>query len=136
MGAGIHMHIEVKSNGIWYHYAAPSMFRNRVFFDLVGGIYNSEAAIVPPRGLPEDLSFVTKHDWDQDCESYRLHHVGWLKADELLALQAELERKFKVVEDELTYDLEEGFLHTYINGNALAFHQGWDDLRFIFWFNN
>ena len=62
MGAKIHMHIEVKSSDTWYHYAAPSMFRDRVFFDLLGGIYNKEAAVVPPRGLPEDLSFVTKRD--------------------------------------------------------------------------
>ena len=136
MGASIHMHIEVKSGDTWYHYAAPSMFRDRAFFDLVGGIYNEEAAIVPPRGLPEDLSFVTKHDWNQDRMGYRLHHAGWLKAEELRMLQQKLDEKFLDSKKAMKYDLESELLHTYINGNALASHQGWDDLRLIFWFDN
>ena len=136
MGAKIHMHIEVKSSDTWYHYAAPAMFRDRVFFDLLGGIYNKEAAVVPPRGLPEDLSFVTKHDWDQDREGYRLHHPGWLKAEELWTLQEKLNERSLDSKMMLEHDLEAGLLHTYINGNALASHQGWDDLRFIFWFDN
>lgn len=136
MGAKIHMHIEVKSGDTWHHYAAPAMFRNRVFFDLLGGIYNEAAAIVPPRGLPEDLSFVTKHDWDQDREGYRLHHPGWLKAEELWTLQEKLNERSLDSKMMLEHDLEAGLLHTYINGNALASHQGWDDLRFIFWFDN
>ena len=38
--------------------------------------------------------------------------------------------------DSMEYELETGILHTFINGNTLAQHQGWDDLRLIFWFDN
>lgn len=137
MGASIHMHIEVKSGDAWHHYAAPHMFRNGIFFDLVAGISGKLQPVVPPRGLPENLSFVTQHDWGQDSESYRLHHAGWLSADELFELQRRLNEVYRgSLLDRMDYDLEDGFLHTYINGNALASHQGWDDLRFIFWFDN
>lgn len=137
MGASIHMHIEVRSGDTWHHYAAPHMFRNGIFFDLVAGINGKLQPVVPPRGLPENLSFITRHDWEQDSKSYRLHHAGWLSAEEL----AELQERLKEVcgnsaRSHLDYDLEEGFLHTYINGNALTLHQGWNDLRFIFWFDN
>ena len=138
MGASIHMHIEVKSGDTWHHYAAPHMFKDGVFFDLIAGIYDKLQPVVPPRGLPENLSFVTQHDWDQDSKDFsRLHHAGWLSAKELVELQDRLNYIYaESTRPALSYDLETGLLHTYINGNALAIHQGWDDLRLIFWFDN
>lgn len=135
MGTSIHMHIEVKHNDTWHHYAAPHMFRNRDFFDLVAGAYGGQP-IVSPRGLPENLSFVTQHDFEQDSRGYRLHHTGWLGADELVKLQERINEVFHVSNvTSMEYDLESGIFHTFINGNTLAQHQGWDDLRFIFWFD-
>lgn len=137
MGASIHMHIEVKSHGIWYHYAAPHMFRNFIFFDLLGGIYGKHQPVVPPRGLPHDRTFVTQHDWTQDGESSRLHHAGWLSANELPELQARIKELCQGTgADPMSYDLECGILNTFVNGNSLSQHQGWDDLRLIFWFDN
>ena len=54
------MHIEVQKDGQWLHYSAPSILRDRDFFDLVAGIY---------------------------CN---LDHQGWLSSKELLALQCRL----------------------------------------------
>ena len=109
MGASIHMHIEVKSGDTWHHYAAPSMFRNAVFFDLVAGIYDKLQPVAPLRGLPENLSFVTQHDWKQDSENFRPHHVGWLKAKELIELQGTGEgRGFTVSEQRALVDLCQG----------------------------
>jgi len=139
MSASIHMHIEVRSGDTWYHYASPSLFRqgNTIFFDLLGGIYDKHKPIVPPRGLPENLSFVTQHDWKQDSEGYSLHHAGWLSADELWELQAQINKLYSEPNTvSMASDLESGLLHTFINGNVLAMHQGWDDLRLIFWFDN
>ena len=137
MGASIHMHIEVKAGDTWHHYAAPHMFRNRDFFDLVAGVYGRHQPIVPPRGLPENPTFVTRHDYEQDSKGCRLHHTGWLGADELEELQQRINEVFHVSNvDSMEYELETGILHTFINGNTLAQHQGWDDLRLIFWFDN
>ena len=137
MGASIHMHIEVKSGDTWHHYAAPNMFWNAVFFDLVAGIYDKLQPVAPLRGLPENLSFVTQHDWKQDSENFRPHHVGWLKAKELIELQGRLNYIYaESTKNPISYGLESGLLNTFINGNSLASHQGWDDLRLIFWFDN
>ena len=79
---------------------------------------------------------MTQHDFEQDSRGYRLHHTGWLGADELVKLQERINEVFHVSNvTSMEYDLESGIFHTFINGNSLAQHQGWDDLRFIFWFD-
>ena len=84
------MHIEVQKDGQWLHYSAPSILRDRDFFDLVAGIYCNLDPIVTPRGLPADISPLTSYCYALDEESYRLHHQGWLSSKELLALQCRL----------------------------------------------
>lgn len=139
MGAKIHMHLEVKKDGRWLHFAVPHMYRGCQFFNLLAGIYSGEP-IVPLRGLPSEvdgecMSEVTRFCYNQDRQGYRLHHEGYLLAEELVALQ---ERLWDIFGDKGKdeHDLEFGYFHTCINGNTIAQHQGWDDVRLIFWFDN
>lgn len=39
MGASIHMHLEVKKDGRWLHFAAPHMYRDCQFFNLLADNY-------------------------------------------------------------------------------------------------
>lgn len=136
MGATIHMHIETKLGDNWFHYSAPSIFRDRDFFEIVAGIYEGQPMIVP-RGLPEKLSFETQRSFDLDSKRFKPHHIGWLSSKELVELQ---KRLIEIGEEQgknsLECDLEEEYFHTYICGNSIACHKGWDDSRFIFWFDN
>ena len=137
MGASIKMHIEVKDKqGSWHHYHAPHMFRQTEFFDLVAGFYHPTEAIVPPRGLPADLSMVTRFCHEQDKSSYKLKSEGWLGADELEKLQKEIDRRhpFKNGCRENEPDLEFGYFHALINDNCGFQHQGWEDVRLVCWF--
>jgi len=135
MGATIHMHIEVQKDGQWLHYSAPSILRDRDFFDLVAGIYCNLDPIVTPRGLPADISPLTSYCYALDEESYRLHHQGWLSSKELLALQCRLNEIYPE-KFSLEKDLEESYFHCYIDGGAIATHKGFDDARLIFWFDH
>ena len=136
MGASIHMHIELKSGDTWHHYSAPHIFRNTVFFDLVSGMYERIKPVTSPRGLPQDITFVTKFCYDQDRSGYHLHHEGWLGADEIVKLQRCMIQEYESRGlDRMDADLDDNFFHTYINGNSVIQHQGWDDVRFIFWFD-
>ena len=103
------MHIEVQKDGQWLHYSAPSILRDRDFFDLVAGIYCNLDPIVTPRGLPADISPLTLQ-----C---RLNEI--------------YPEKFS-----LEKDLEESYFHCYIGGGAIATHKGFDDARLIFWFDH
>ena len=136
MGASIHMHIEVKKDGRWHHYSAPSILRDSLFFDLVAGLSGNLSPIVPLKGLPDDMSGLTMKCYVQDAKDHmRLHHHGWLSSEELQKLQKQL-RILRPNAPTLETDLEESYFHCYIRGNAVSSHQGFDDSRLIFWFSN
>ncbi len=135
MGATIHMHIEVKKDGQWQQYSAPSIFRDGQFFDLLAGIYGVDFPVVPLKGLPDDLSSLTQYCYELDTKSYRPHHQGWLSSDELQQLQRRLLELNPAVHP-LDVDLEVSYFHCYINGGSVASHQGFEDSRLIFWFDN
>lgn len=133
MGASIHMHLEVKSDGKWLHYAAPHIFRNPRVFDAMAGLYGGQP-VRPVSGLPADLSEITRFCHEQDSGNFRLHHEGCLDADGIHALRERLRQTD--LPHELPIDLEDDVLHCYINGNGFESHQGWDDARLVFWFDN
>lgn len=143
MGCDIHVHIEVreKSTGIWHHLAAPRVSRSYVLFAIMAkcGRCGEVKPIASNRGLPDDITFVTRNDrerWGRDG-----HSDSWLGCDEIeilrSRLQAEIEhRGWKY--DHLQHDLEWGIFHTYLHGNALTSldDTGYDDVRLVFWFDN
>lgn len=137
MGASIHMHIEVKKNGRWLHYSAPAINRDQTFFGMVAGLDTGIEPVVPPKGLPDDLSEVTLFCLEQDKENYKIHHATWLGTNELFDLQDALKAYHEPLgHGPLVYDLEYAYFNTYINGNSIAQHQGWDDVRLVAWFDN
>lgn len=144
MGCDIHAHIEVKKDGIWHHFSTPKIERNYHLFAVIAGVRMDLARenehirpVAKVHRLPDDISLVTKCCHEQD-KSLGIHDTGILTAHDLVMLQEELYRLNPHVErtgiDQ--YDLEHSIFKTYINGNTLAQHQGWDDVRIIFWFDN
>lgn len=141
MGQNIHMHIEVKHDGRWQHYAAPHVARNYTLYGLLG----SERAledVEPLRalkvGVPVDASEVTSACLDMDRQDYGpgvYRNARWLDADGIVKLQAawHLANPGKTPQET---DLESTVLHTYISGNAIAAHYGFEDVRLIWWFDN
>ena len=85
MGCDIHLHTEIKVNGVWHHYSHPRIQRDYRLFAKMAGVRNYEdfriTPVTEPRGLPADLSFTTKFDsdlWDADAHSH-----SWLSGKEL-----------------------------------------------------
>lgn len=87
MGCDIHLHTEIKVNGVWHHYSHPHIQRDYRLFAKMAGVrnYGYEDEITPvvvePRGLPRDLSFTTNFDaarWSADGHSH-----SWLSGKEL-----------------------------------------------------
>ena len=87
-------------------------------------------------GIPKDATFVTSHCHEQCKDGNRTHDEGWLGAAGIAKLQELLYELHPNVEqtgiDEL--DLEHSIFHAYIGGNCIASHQGWDDVRIVYWF--
>lgn len=141
MGTTIHTHIEYKTdNGNWLHWAAPVVSANYKLFALITGVRNDNYNIKPivgERGLPKDISEATKIAYEQDSRAYSsLRPETWLNGDEIVKLQ---ERWVELTggKPTLDNDLEYSVFHTYgPGGSAIASHQGFADVRIIFWFDD
>jgi len=152
MGTDIHLHLEIKVNGIWQHYAAPSVARDYQLFGILAGVRREELCAFPPKGIPEDCSVVTKLDYD--LEGCDVHTPSWLSSDEIVRFEevwAKAGKHFMIegrAVPDFERDIEHVVLGTYLFGNSWA---GWkrypsdnerlrevgvEDVRWVFWFDN
>lgn len=141
MGCNIHFHAEVKVEGKWEHYAHWSVNRNYGLFAKMAGVrnYNETEPIAQPRGLPEDMSVVTRLDaehWKADGHSH-----SFLNAAEIAELEPWAEENCIAGDQRWRFHYE---YWGYLFGNSWA---GWtkypderpggvEDVRFVFWFDN
>ena len=81
MGCDCTAHFEVKIDNKWEHYSVPNIHRNYLLFEKMAGVRGSvENALAPPKGLPDDISNITRIDseqWGIDG-----HHHSWLSGEE------------------------------------------------------
>lgn len=144
MGTTIHAHIEVKKNNTWFHYATPDVNRNYMLFAATNGERledfrpNVRDKIIPQtsiKGLPDDISDITKICYEYDINGRHVHGEGALTANDIRNLQRHL---YELNEMELNYQNKwclETLFKTYINDGTIASHKGWDDARIVFWYD-
>lgn len=138
MGCDIHVHMEIKLNGQWEHYSIPRISRNYALFEKLAGVRGEvENAIAPPRGLPDDVTTVTKFD----CSYWGLdgHSHSWISSQEFAEIYAYHET---LVANKDYWYLSD--IYGYLFGND--FKDFWvyredypkevEDFRMIFWFDN
>jgi hypothetical protein len=142
MGCDIHLHTEIKVNGKWLHYGAPSVPRCYALFALMADVRNSDGDIIPvskPKGLPDDISEITRlsnQRWGCDGHSH-----SWLSAVELAKLEDAWQKHKPHGWDQS--DLEHHYFG-YLESNSWAGfakypedREPWiEDVRFVFWFDN
>lgn len=74
MGATIHLHVEVMVGGHWLHLNAPHVERDYLLFGKIAGVRNENIRpIAKPRGLPRDISELTRLCYEQDKKGVRVH---------------------------------------------------------------
>jgi len=134
MGCDVHMHVEVKVGGRWEHYSHPRIQRNYRLFGLLAGVRNTDVLpIVEPKGLPEDMSLITKTDYEYYKDEG--HTESWFNRNEIREL-------FEVMDEDC--DLPDSTVFGYANGNCLTTigeldsgHPGaYEEVRLVFWFDN
>ena len=130
MGCDIHLHTEVKIDGIWHHYGSPHIRRSYALFSKIADVRNcgdEPNPLTPHPGLPSDATELTKLSRlleDGDCE-------GWIDTRQIKELA-------KWFEDKNPYDpwgLEGVFDFVFQNGWAGIPNENVEDARFIFWFD-
>lgn len=141
MGCDIHLHIEIKTNGAWHHYAALMIERSYALFAKMAGVRTDtpSEAISAPRGIPEDVTEITKYDftkWEADA-----HSASWFGIPDIMALEDWLKTESGGMAGK---SLEYSILRTYLFGNHFSTNVRWpeekidfvEDVRFVFWFDN
>lgn len=136
MGCDVHAHIEIKLNGVWEHLRDVSLNRDYHLFSMMADVRNDGkvAPIASPRGLPDDITNITKFNnnvWDGDGHSH-----SYINIRELIAVENYLVRKQKEVWDSPALG--------YFFGNHFSSFlkypedcpQEITDIRMIFWFDN
>lgn len=151
MGCDIHAHVELRYQGNWEHYAMPNIRRWYDLFGIMAGVRSEIKPIVAPKGVPDDMSVITRLDWER--WKVDAHTASWFNEDELDELQKWLDEQKKQADGKeerysiFQFDLEAGVLGgTYMFGNSLtAFKhyndvdyipKGADAVRLVFWFDN
>ena len=132
MGCDIHLHTEVKVDGVWHSYGQPRLERSYRLFEKMAGVRGLvENAISPPKGLPDDISVVVRLHVD-DCEGSS-HSHSWLGPEEIKELSVWL-RETNV---HWPYnDLEHGWIGYLFSNSWHRFPDVFEDVRLVFWFDN
>lgn len=137
MGCDIHAHLEIKIAGKWEHYSTLNIRRNYWLFGRMAGVLGDAEPIAQPRGLPSDISLVTK--MEVECYGEDGHTHSWLTPTEVGSVQAQHESQAPDG-DEMSVWRQWGYLF----GNSIG---GWvkhpkdypaaiEDVRLVFWFDN
>ncbi len=142
MGCDIHLHQEVKINGKWQHYGTPDIGRNYRLFALLADVRN-DSGIVPistPRGLPEDITELTK--FIRDDYGTDGHSDSYIDAEEIASLKDDYE-KVKYTGGDVGWRWESDKFGYFFGNDWSGFikypeerTKGLEDIRFVFWFDN
>lgn len=86
MGCDITGNVEIKIKGQWHNWSPLRINRWYKLFGKIAGVRSDEAdPIVEPRGLPDDISIVTRLAYERDADD--AHHQGWLTVEEATAIE-------------------------------------------------
>lgn len=139
MSRSIYASIEVRRGSTWYVYSQPNVTMCSEIYDMLTGRVPDgiPAGMMPVihKGVPGNMSVVAADTFNRAEQDYAPRNVGWMdsgnikKAQELMyALNPNVKKTGIDV-----FDFEHSVFRTYINGNAISSHDGWDDSRLIFW---
>lgn len=145
MGCDIHLHTEVKIDGIWHTYGThtahlmsveTTMYLPKWLMYVTP--YGEIKPISEPRGMPDDCSVVTRVKakyWEADAHSH-----SWLGAEEIRELEEWYEETFKHLKIPYSWA---SHMFGYSFGDSWGSFtkypednpEGIEDIRFVFWFD-
>jgi len=141
MGCDIHLHTEIKVDGVWYHYNTANMRRDYELFGFLAGVRygpENDTSLAADRGLPADVSFVTKlisDDWGCDAHSH-----SFLDAAEIVILEQWIKENRTSPDKYAWPEQQWGYLFGNSWGDFTKYPnerpKNIEDVRFVFWFDN
>lgn len=137
MGVDLRFHVETKINGRWEHYNCGTAFRSYEFFDRIFTIEDEGKAMFPAKGLPDDISEVTKVSFERNDDGN--FGMTWLTPDELNEVLESIDRDFvpemgKIIKDRFGY-LFNNWLWSFEKHRG-DYPAKIESVRIIIWFDN
>lgn len=153
----------MKINGKWEHYSAPAIRRNYALFAKMANVRNdgSICHICQPKGLPDNLSIITRMAFDKDEPD--AHSISWFNPEEIkeatdFHIQTVCDVPDHIPDEQYSKYLEERAKKGCPDTRWLDVHEQWgylfgnhpggfieyreefppeiEDVRLIFWFDN
>lgn len=140
MGASIHLHVEVMVGGRWLHFNAPHVERDYLLFGRIAGVRNENIQpIARPRGLPPDISELTRLCYEQDKKGVHVHSETFITRLEWRAL-SEWYDQTNGTKGQGGYHGLDGILG-YFTGNPIyclgsGDSRPFEDARLVAWFDH
>lgn len=135
MGCCIHIHIELEINNKWEHYSCPNIKRDYDLFRLMGNTQRGNEDIKPiieARGLPENLSVITKIDYyNMRCDA---HHISWFGIKEIEKIFEYLEKENEKYWETWGYLFRNDYRD--FKRYSESYPKEIQDMRFVFWYDN
>jgi len=133
MGCDIHGYIEIKIGNTWVAYKEIDIWRDYELFSIMADVrnYNDTKPISKPRGLPLDVSALSKASsdaWDEDGHSH-----SWISCKEMEDIARWLNKTrtgTPRTDFIIEYDDDNGDLFNYFTEPRVS------DVRMVFWFDN
>ena len=122
------------------HWTKIQTPRSYTLFERLAGVRGDvRKALVPPRGMPDDVTETTKMDYDNDGED--AHTPSWLTGQELQIIIEEVEQDADHPMPSVNRRNQLGFGYLFGNGfDVKKYPQDYPryvvDCRAIFWFDN
>ena len=125
MGCDIHGHVETRSrNCSWRHSMDFDGSREYEMFAALANVRNNGSIkAFEPKGLPDDISYKTKEDYE--LWRYDAHSYSWVTPDELEKAITEARKSLNVYINE-DYDALLAYMRSFET----------EEVRFVFWFDN
>lgn len=136
MGCDIHLHQELKINGVWHHWGNPRVNRDYRLFEKMAGVRGDPInALSALRGLPADATEMTVFDCNRMKPDN--HSVSWLGSELVTVLMEWIREGNTAIHPEVPlFHLEIGFLfgNYWTNRDREEWPPGMEDFRWVFWF--
>lgn len=154
MGCDIHAHIEILVNDEWIYYTPVNIARNYDVFAKMAGVRNYESieAISKPRGLPKDISVMTRlHRESLNVDGHSDSYLDYNEIVQLIDWMKETQKMTTLCDDGSRISYPEkwewsffGERNGFLFGNTIY---NWKkhpedypdfikDIRLVFWFDN
>ena len=143
MGCDIEVHTEVLIDRAWHHYSTAAFDRNYQLFTKMAGVRSQPEwgikPIVPPKGLPMNLSAITKIA--VKCKGYA-HSHSWFGAKEIALTEKWLMENATTPSGAAfpSSSIKLGWLFGGTFGGFEKYRSDYpreiQDVRWVFWFDN